>query len=65
MLGNLNLEKDQLSCLVCGGTDKLNLCAHRNEVKIVGFIIICENCFPVIAGKQIVVDLYDNLKQAD
>lgn len=65
MLGNLNLEKDQLSCLVCGATDKLNLYAHRNKVKIVGFVLICEGCLPMVAGRDIVIELGGKLAQVD
>lgn len=52
-----DLEKDQLSCLVCGSTKKLNMYAHRNKVKIVGFILVCENCFEIVAGREIIVEL--------
>ena len=52
-----DLEKGQLSCLICGSTEKLNMYAQRNDVKIVGFILVCEDCFMVVAGKKIVVEL--------
>ena len=51
-------EKDRLSCLVCEGTKNLHLYAHRNRVKIVGFLIVCEDCFMLVGGREIKVEVY-------
>lgn len=48
-----DLERDQLSCLVCGSTENLN------KVKITGFILVCEDCFEIVPGKEIVVELHE------
>lgn len=52
-------DKDRLSCLNCGSTKNLNMYAHRTDVMIVGFIIVCEGCFMVVAGRELKVELYE------
>lgn len=51
---NENKPKYRLACQQCACDDHLVMVAHRNKYdNIVGWILVCITCFPLVSGKKI------------
>lgn len=47
-----------VSCYHCGDQEKIGLLAHRNENgNMVGWLFICEDCFSVVADKNLEIKI--------
>lgn len=45
-----------LKCLNCHSKIDLTMVAHRVDGFLVGWIFVCRNCFPIVAGKQLILN---------
>ena len=56
MIGNKNGNKAyKLACCNCGTKVDLMQVAHRNSLNyVIGYLFLCEECMPLVAGKAIV-----------
>lgn len=53
----LEIGNDVIMCVMCAGSHKLTMHAHRTGNKIVGWLFLCRWCSEKIKGKTLKIEV--------
>ena len=47
----------QMHCIACGSPQNLVMVPHRRDSEMIGWVFVCINCFPTVAGVRLDIQI--------